>query len=40
MLSRELDRLDAVACVGADIEACVFEDQAQIGANDRIVFNR
>jgi hypothetical protein len=40
MLARELDRLDAVPGIRAHVESRVFEDQPQICANDRIVFNR
>ena len=35
MLARELDRLDAVAGVWDDVEFRIFENQPQIGANDR-----
>ena len=40
MLAGELDCLDAVPCFRADIESCVFENESQVGANDRIVFDR
>jgi hypothetical protein len=39
MLAGELDSFDPVSGVGADVEACVFEDQTQIGANDRVIFD-
>ncbi len=33
----ELDCFDSVAGVRAHLEACVFEDETKIGANDRVV---
>ena len=40
MLARELDRLDTISGICADVESRIFENQPQIGPNDRIVFNR
>ena len=39
VLAGELDRLDAVARVGADVESCGLEHEAQVGTNDRVVLD-
>ncbi len=36
VLSSKLDRLHAVACLGADREAGALEQKTQVGANDRV----
>jgi hypothetical protein len=40
VLSGERDRLGPAPSGGADLEAVVLEDQAQVGADDRIVLRR
>jgi hypothetical protein len=39
VLARELDRFDSVASVGHYLVARVFENQAQVCAYDRVIFN-
>lgn len=40
MLAGKIHGFDAVACVRADVEAGLLEDETQVGANDRIVLDR